>query len=386
MQHVDAMEHVNATQNVQGNHACALGAVAAGCRFFAGYPITPSSEVAERMSRELPGVDGVFIQMEDEIASMGAIIGASLGGAKAMTATSGPGFSLMQENIGFAAQTETPCVIINVMRGGPSTGMPTRPGQGDIMQARWGTHGDHPVIVVAPASVKEIYDETIRAFNLSEEFRVPVVVLYDEIIGHLLESIELTGPAAGTLAGRKWATGSKQEFRACAETGDMIPEMARPGDGYRAHTTGLTHDETGFPTQDPVEVDRFLQRLLGKTAHHRSAIESYETVETGDAKIVVAAIGVTARAARAAVKMARKEGVKAGLFRPITLWPFPEEPLRKAAHNAKAVLVPELNAGQMSLEIERICPDRITVAPLNRIDGEAITPRQILSKIQELGA
>jgi 2-oxoglutarate ferredoxin oxidoreductase subunit alpha len=373
-------------RNVQGNHACALGAIAAGCRFFAGYPITPSSEVAERMARELPGVKGVFIQMEDEIASMGAVIGASLGGVKAMTATSGPGFSLMQENIGYAAQTETPCVIVNVMRGGPSTGMPTRPSQGDIMQARWGTHGDHPVIVLAPASVKEVYDEMIRAFGLAERLRVPVIVLFDEVIGHLLESVELAPPATGALVGRKWAHGPGQNHRPGAAGDDMVPAMARPGDGYRAHTTGLTHDETGFPTQDPVAVDRFLRRLLGKIDYHRATIESYETVATDDAGIVVAAIGVTSRAARRAVKTARDEGIKAGLFRPITLWPFPTEPFLRAARRAKAVLVPEMNAGQMCLEIERICPDSVSVVPLGRIDGEPISPDEILAAIRKIGA
>lgn len=380
------MTGIGKIQNVQGNHACALGAIAAGCRFFAGYPITPSSEVAERMARELPSVRGVFIQMEDEIASMGAVIGASLGGAKAMTATSGPGFSLMQENIGYAAQTETPCVIVNVMRGGPSTGMPTRPSQGDIMQARWGTHGDHPVIVLAPASVKEVYDETIRAFGLAERLRVPVIVLFDEVIGHLLESVELTPPASADLVERNWGQGPKESYRPGAAGDDMVPAMARPGDGYRTHTTGLTHDETGFPTQDPVEVDRFLRRLLGKIDHNRSAIESYETVVTDDARILIVAIGVTSRAARRAVKLARDEGIKVGLFRPITLWPFPEEAFARASSHAAAVVVPEMNAGQLCLEIERLAPDTVSVVPVSRIDGEAISPQEILAAIREIDA
>jgi 2-oxoglutarate ferredoxin oxidoreductase subunit alpha len=373
-------------QNVQGNHACALGAIAAGCRFFAGYPITPSSEVAERMARELPSVKGVFVQMEDEIASIGAVIGASLGGAKAMTATSGPGFSLMQENIGYAAQTEAPCVIVNVMRGGPSTGMPTRPSQGDIMQARWGTHGDHPVIVLAPASVQEVYSETIRAFALAERLRVPVIVLFDEVIGHLLESVELSPPDSASLVERKRAEGPRDNYRPGAAGEDMVPAMARPGDGFRTHTTGLTHDATGFPTQDPVEVNRFLRRLLGKIDHHRGVIESYETVATGDARIVVVAIGVTARAARRAVRLARDEGIKAGLFRPITLWPFPEEALAQAARHAAAVVVPEMNAGQLCLEIERLCPDAVSVVPVSRIDGEPISPAEILAAIREIDA
>ena len=238
-------------QNIQGNHACALAAVAAGCRFYAGYPITPSSEVAERMSLELPKVGGVFIQLEDEIASMGAVLGASLGGLKAMTATSGPGFSLKQEHIGYAIQAEIPCVVVNVMRGGPSTGMPTRPSQGDVMQARWGTHGDHTAIALAPASVAEIYEQTLRAFDLSELLRSPVIVLIDEIIGHLVETIQLPAGDALQRVERKWADAPKEGYRPYAAGEDLIPAMPRPGDGYRSHTTGLTHDESGFPTQDP---------------------------------------------------------------------------------------------------------------------------------------
>ncbi len=369
-------------QNIQGNQACALGAVAAGCRFYAGYPITPSSEIAEGMSRELPRVGGVFIQMEDEIASMGAVIGASMGGVKAMTATSGPGFSLKQEHIGYAAMTEVPCVIANVMRGGPSTGMPTRPAQGDIMQARWGTHGDHPIIALAPASVAEVYSETIRAFALSERLRVPVIVLIDEVIGHLVESIELTPPAEEQLATRKWADEDKQTYLPYRADEDMIPPMARPGDGYRVHTTGLTHDENGFPTQDPERVDAVMTRLLGKLERHAGLIESCECLECDDAEILITTIGISARAAKAAVKSARKKGIRAGLFRPVTLWPFPEDALRKAAKGAKKIIVPEMNAGQLGLEIERICAAPVSM--LTRKDGVAISPAQILRRIEEV--
>src|SRR5690242_11767935 len=288
--------------SLHGNRACALGAIAAGCRFFAGYPITPSSEIAEQLSREMPRADGVFVQMEDEISSIAAIIGASLGGAKAMTATSGPGFSLMQENLGYAAMTETPCVIVNVMRGGPSTGMPTRPSQGDIMQARWGTHGDHPVIVVAPASVQEIYDETIRAFNLAEEFRTPVVVLYDEVIAHLLESVVLPQRHTVATMTRKWATGNETTFLPYAETEDRVPVMARPGDGQRVHVTGLTHTPDGFPTQKPDLAAKATQRLLDKIETNRARIARVETFETEDAGVVIVAVGIVARAARRAAK------------------------------------------------------------------------------------
>ncbi|PLX36682.1 MAG: 2-oxoglutarate synthase subunit alpha [Hyphomicrobiales bacterium] len=370
------------TAPLAGNHACAMAAIAAGCRFFAGYPITPSSEVAERMSRELPRVGGTFIQMEDEIASMGAIVGASLGGAKVMTATSGPGFSLKQENIGYAAMTEVPCVIINVMRGGPSTGMPTRPAQGDLMQARWGTHGDHPIIVITPESVQEIYDETIRAFELSEKLRVPVVVLYDQVIAQLLEPIELRQPE--TLVERKWADPSDEGFKPYALDGDDVPPMVRPGEGLRTHTTGLTHGEAGFPTQDPAAVTAMMDRILNKTERHRAEIEKFEALQTEDADLLVVSYGISARAARRAVSLLRDAGIKAGLFRPITMWPFPEDALRSAAASAKAVLVPEMSAGQLSLEVERVLAGKCPVSSLGKIDGEPITPAEIVARGKDL--
>lgn len=364
-------------ENLQGNHACALAAVAAGCRFFAGYPITPSSEIAERMSLELPRAGGIFIQMEDEIASMGAVLGASMGGVKAMTATSGPGFSLKQENIGYGVMAEVPCVIVNVMRGGPSTGMPTRPAQGDVMQARWGMHGGYQIIVLVPASVSEVYEQTVRAFNLAERFRTPVVVLIDEVIGHLVETVRIPDPAGLDIHHRKWAGGSVDEYRPYAAGGDMIPAMARPGDGYRAHTTGLTHDESGFPTQDPEAVERVSRRLGGKLGRHRAEIEQFEELQTADAEVLIVAYGISARAARGAVSDARDKGVKAGLFRPVTLWPFPAKALAKAAKKAKRILVPEMNAGQIVLEVERIA-GRERVTGINRVDGEAISPADIL--------
>ena len=371
--------------NLQGNQACALGAIAAGCRFYAGYPITPSSEIAEHMARQLPAVDGVFIQMEDEISSLAAVLGASMGGVKAMTATSGPGYSLMQEHLGFGAAAEVPCVIVDVMRGGPSTGMPTRPSQADVMQARWGTHGDHAVIVVAPASVAEIHAEVIRAFNLSEALRCPVIVLYDEVVGHLTETVALPGGADIDLVERRWATEPAESFLPFATTGaDTVPAMARPGDGYRVHTTGLTHGEDGFPTQDPVKVERAQQRLLSKLDHHRPLIDRYQTVQADDAEVLIVAIGITARAAETAVALARDRGIRAGLFRPVTLWPFPAEALRAltgGVGGARRVLVPELNAGQLVLEVERLVGDRATVRPQGRIDGEVITPHQIVSEL-----
>jgi 2-oxoglutarate ferredoxin oxidoreductase subunit alpha len=371
--------------NMQGNQACALGAIAAGCRFFAGYPITPSSEVAETMAARLPEVGGVFIQMEDEIASMAAVIGASMGGVKSMTATSGPGFSLKQENLGYACGSEIPCVIANVMRGGPSTGMPTRPAQGDIMQARWGTHGDHAIIVLAPASVAETYSETIRAFNLSETLRVPVVVLIDEVIGHLVETVDLDALTPDAVETRKWADGPVEGFEPYAVTDDMVPPFPRPGDGYRSHTTGLTHAPGGFPTQNPELADAALSRTTDKLVLHRETIESWQAIDCDDADLVVVTIGISARAAETAVADLRASGVKVGLFRPITLWPFPEQALRNATKSARHILVPEMNQGQLVLEVERLLKDK-NIIPLNRIDGEAITPADITAKISEVPA
>ncbi len=372
------------TANLPGNHACALGAIAAGCRFYAGYPITPSSEIAERMSAELPRVDGIFIQMEDEIASMGAILGASLGGMKVMTATSGPGFSLKQENLGYAAGAEIPCVIVNVMRGGPSTGLPTRPAQADVMQARWGTHGDHPIVVITPDSVPEIYAQTIRAFNLSELLRVPVVMLYDEALGHLIEQVNLLNSGEVEIANRKWASDPQPGFQPYAAGDDMIPEMVRPGDGFRTHTTGLTHAPNGFPTQNPALAHAALSRTTDKLTLHNDLIESWRVVECDDADVVIVTVGITARAAQQAVSDLRANGVKAGLFRPVTLWPFPEAALKEVTKGAKAVIVPEMNQGQLVLEVERLLARDLPVFPLNRFDGEAISPEEIANKVKEV--
>jgi 2-oxoglutarate ferredoxin oxidoreductase subunit alpha len=384
-----ALAPKSAARLLSGNHACALAAVAAGCRFFAGYPITPSSEVAERLSRLLPEVDGVFVQMEDEIASIAAVIGASMGGVKALTATSGPGFSLKQENIGYAAGAEIPCVIVNVMRGGPSTGMPTRPAQGDIMQSRWGSHGDYPMIVLAPASVREIYDETIRAFGLAETLRTPVIVLYDQVIAQLTETVDLgdaegrarTGKAAQ--GERKWASGPREAYQPYAAGEDGVPAMSRPGAGYRVHTTGLNHAENGFPTQNPEAVTRNLGRLLSKFELHRERIDSWQRLACDDAEVLIVAIGISARAATRAIEICRARGVRAGLFRPITLWPFPEQALREAATNAHTVLVPEMNAGQLILEVERILGGK-RIDAIHRFNGEPITPAEIAERTEAL--
>jgi 2-oxoglutarate ferredoxin oxidoreductase subunit alpha len=376
MNAVDTSPAKSAATLLSGNHACALAAVAAGCRFFAGYPITPSSEIAERLARALPEVGGVFVQMEDEIASIAAVIGASMGGVKAMTATSGPGFSLKQENIGYAAGAEIPCVIVNVMRGGPSTGMPTRPSQADLMQARWGSHGDYPIIVLTPASVREIHDETIRAFDLAEICRSPVVLLYDQIIAQLSETVALDGARPAPHAERKWASGPNSAYKPYAANGDGIPAMSRPGAGYRTHTTGLTHGEDGFPTQNPEAATRSLSRLFSKLDRHRELIDSWEAFRCEDADVVIVAIGISARAARRAVESCRAEGVRVGLFRPITLWPFPEAALREVTKGARAVLVPELNTGQLRLEVERVLGGQ-RVDGIHLFSGEPIGPAQI---------
>jgi 2-oxoglutarate ferredoxin oxidoreductase subunit alpha len=381
---VDKAKVKPAAKLLSGNNACALGAVAAGCKFFAGYPITPSSEIAERLVKLLPEAGGVFIQMEDEIAAMAAVVGASMGGVKSMTATSGPGFSLKQENLGYAAGAEIPCVIVNVMRGGPSTGMPTRPSQADIMQSRFGSHGDYPIIVLTPASVREIHDETIRAFDLAEICRTPVILLYDQVIAQSSETVALDSTPKPRPE-RKWATGPREDYKPFATGLDGIPAMAKPGAGYRIHTTGLTHSESGFPTQDPEAVNRNLGRLFSKLERHRELIDSWEALHCEDADVVIVAIGISSRAARRAVDICRAAGVRVGLFRPITLWPFPEAALREATKNARAVLVPELNIGQLRLEIERLL-GRDKVEGLHQFSGEPITPAQIAARATALAS
>jgi 2-oxoglutarate ferredoxin oxidoreductase subunit alpha len=321
--------------------------------------------------------------MEDEIASMAAVIGASMGGVKAMTATSGPGFSLKQENLGYAAGAEIPCVIVNVMRGGPSTGMPTRPSQADLMQARWGSHGDYPMIALTPASVGEIYSETIRAFDLAEQCRSPVVLLYDQVIAQLSETVALNPAANSSDMVRKSASGPRAAYKPYDGGSDSIPAMARPGAGYRTHTTGLTHGEDGFPTQNPEAVTRNLSRLFSKLERHRDLIDSWETLHCDDADVVIVAIGISARAATRAVELCRAQGLRVGLFRPITFWPFPETALRKAAVRARAVLVPEMNTGQLRLVVERVLAG-MPVEGLHLFSGEAITPVDIATRAAAL--
>ena len=369
---------------LQGNEACAQGALYAGCNFFGGYPITPSTEVAEVLSVELPKKGGKFIQMEDEIAAMASVIGGSLAGSKALTATSGPGMSLKQELLGYACIAEIPCVIVNVMRGGPSTGMPTGPGQSDVQQAKWGTHGDHPVIAVAPASCQEIFSETVRAFNLAEKYRMPVQVLYDEIVGHMRERIVFPEPGELEVIDRTPPSVGPEAYKPFDPSFGDVPPMAAFGSGYRFHVTGLNKAADGFPTTKAELVDAEQRRQLRKISAAHADIEKNEEYLTEDAEVVIFAYGSTSRSARYAVNELRKEGVKAGLFRPITLWPFPEKRIAELGKQAKAIVVAELNLGQMNLEVERCVKGACDVPFIGRVDGEPINPGQIMDKVKEV--
>ncbi len=367
---------------MQGNEASSWGALAAGCRFYAGYPITPSTEIAEILSRELPKVGGKFIQMEDEIASLAACIGASVGGLKSMTATSGPGFSLMQEHIGYAAMTEIPCVIVNVQRLGPSTGQPTSASQGDVMQARWGTHGDHPIIAVSPTSVKQAFDLTIKAFNFSEIYRTPVIVLLDEVIGHMREKIELPQPEEVEQVERQDVSVPPEWYKPYGDTPSDVPSMASFGTGYRYHITGLFHDDLGYPTQRLDEIDPWIDRVHRKIERNLDDIILLDEDGTEEAKTVVVAYGATARSARHAVKLARQRRAKVGLVTLLTIWPFAEAAIERIANTARNIIVPEMNLGQLALEVERIAGRR-KVVRVNRANGEMVTPQMILDAIEE---
>jgi 2-oxoglutarate ferredoxin oxidoreductase subunit alpha len=365
---------------MQGNEAIALGALAAGCRFYAGYPITPSTEVAEVMARELPKVGGKFIQMEDEIASMAAIIGGSVGGLKSMTATSGPGFSLMQENIGYAAMAEIPCVIVNVQRLGPSTGQPTAASQGDVMQSRWGTHGDHQIIVLSPISVAQSFELAVKAFNLSERYRTPVILLTDEIIGHMREPIDL--PNFDTVEKvERVVTDSPSDYKAFSNESGDVPPMASFGTGYRYHITGLFHDEVGFPTQRLDEMEPWLERVNNKFARHADDILLYQKDYQPEARTAILSYGASARTARHAMKQLRAKGEKVSLFTVQTIWPFPEAAVEELADSVERIIVPEMNLGQIALEVERVA-GRKKVVRVNRANGEMVTPDMILSAVE----
>lgn len=366
---------------VQGNEACVQGAIAAGMRFYAGYPITPSSEIAELSAQKLPQVGGKFMQMEDELSSMAAIIGGSLTGLKSMTATSGPGFSLMQENFGYAAIAEIPCVVVNVQRGGPSTGMPTSPAQGDVMQAKWGTHGDHPVIALTPNSVQETYEYTVKAFNLSEKYRTPVILLMDETVGHMREKLRVPDSSELEVIDRKKPSCSPEEYVPYKPDDDMIPAFAAFGEGYRYHVTGLTHDETGFPTNSNLISGNLVQRIVDKVEKNIDDMTYYEEYMMDDAQIVIVAYGGVSRAAKSAVDELRKSGVKAGMFRPITIWPFLDKQMSRVAEKAKEIYVAEMNLGQYFIEVDRVAGKKCPVKKINKITGELITPKEITDAV-----
>lgn len=369
---------------LQGNEACVEGALYAGMKFYSGYPITPSTEIAEDSAVKLPKVGGKFIQMEDEIAGIAAAIGASLTGVKAMTATSGPGLSLKLENIGYAAIAEIPLVIVNVQRGGPSTGLPTSPAQGDVMQARWGSHGDYPMIALSPQSVRETFDLTVRAFNLAEKYRTPVILLTDEVVGHMREKIEI--PEAGELEVFDRIVpepGSDYVPYGIAE-GDIVPKMAPFGAGYRYHVTGLFHDESGFPSNSSENAKMMLDRMMAKVNDHIDDIVTYDSFMLEDAEFVILSYGSSARTCRASVKQLREKGIKAGLFRPITLWPSPQKQIKALGKQVDKILVAEMNLGQYVYEVERIVKSDAEVHHIGRANGEVLTPGEIVSKVMEV--
>jgi 2-oxoglutarate/2-oxoacid ferredoxin oxidoreductase subunit alpha len=374
---------LSGTYFMSGDVACAEGAISAGCRFFAGYPITPATEIAERMAGRLPRVGGAYIQMEDEMASMNAVLGASWAGAKAMTATSGPGFSLMMENLGLGIILETPCVVVDIQRAGPSTGLPTMVAQGDMMQARWGTHGSYEIIALAPSSIQEMFDLTIEAFNLSEKYRLPVLLMADEAIGHMSEKLEIPEIKSDRLINRKKPQVPSGQYWPYQDVDqDMIPPMAVAGAGFHFHTTGLTHNERGYPDMTVEAQDSLVRRLVNKIRLNHQDIIRVKEFQTGDAEIIVCAYGISARIARLAIDMARQQGIKAGLVQLQTIWPFAEERIRELARQAHAFIVPELNMGQIVLEVER-CAGGVKTVSVPHAGGAVHEPRTILAAIKE---
>jgi len=377
----DAKGVLTGVHYLDGDFACGEGAMAAGCRFVAGYPITPSTEVVERISRRFPTMGGTFIQMEDELASMAAVVGASWTGTKSMTVTSGPGFSLMMENIGLAAMMETPCVVVDVQRGGPSTGLPTMVGQADMMQARWGSHGDYEVIALCPQSPQEAFDLTIEAFNLSERYRVPVLMMLDECVGHMTEKVVIPPAEEIEVVPRALTSSPPEQFLPYRVNGRPVPEFARAGDGYRFHTTGLTHDERGYPVMSADCQEVCVTRLVDKIRKNADDIVRLEETDMKGADVVVVAYGITARVARMGIELARKKRVKVGFLRLITAWPFPERHVRELARKVKAFVVPEINLGQMVLEVERCAGGKAAAIAVPHAGGGVHDPETIAEAI-----
>lgn len=366
---------------MNGDEACCEGALAVGCRFFGGYPITPATEVAERMSWRLPEVGGIYIQMEDEMASMAAILGASWGGVKAMTSTSGPGFSLMMENIGLGLCTETPCVVCNVQRAGPSTGLPTLVAQADMMQARWGAHGHYEIIALAPCSPQEMFDFTVRAFNLSEQYRLPVLVMADEVVGHMNERVQIPPAKEIPVVNRKKPGVPPDQYRPYQPGPDGVAPMANFGDGYRMHVTGLTHDERGYPVMDAATQEQMLTRIVSKIRDNAEKIISFDAAALDDAEAAVVAYGISARSARRAVAEARARGLRVGLIKLNTVWPFPDQMIRDLAGRVRVLLMPEINLGQMVRELERAAAGRCLVKLVAHAGGGIIRPGTIVEAL-----
>jgi 2-oxoglutarate/2-oxoacid ferredoxin oxidoreductase subunit alpha len=367
---------------ITGDIACAEGALAAGCRFFAGYPITPATEIAEHMAKRLPDVNGVFIQMEDEIAAMAAVLGASCAGTKSMTATSGPGFSLMMENLGLGICTETPCVVVNVQRAGPSTGLPTLGAQGDMMQARWGSHGHYEIIALAPSSPQELFFQTITAFNLSETYRLPVLIMADEVTGHLSERVVIPDASRIKLKTRPRPKGRKDRFKPFQPGMNGVAPMAHAGEGYMVHVTGLTHDEKGYPAMTTDAQAEMISRITNKIRNNLDKIILVEEYRLEDAEIALISYGISARSSLAAVDEAREQGIKAGLLRLVTVWPFPEEHIRRLAQKVKSLITVELNLGQIHLEVQRCAGGMAPAFLVGHAGGTVITPADILQQMR----
>lgn len=370
---------------IQGNAAIAEGALAAGARFFAGYPITPSSEVAEISARRLPQLGGLYVQMEDELGSIAAVIGGSVSGKKSYTATSGPGFSLMQENLGVAIMAEVPCVIIDVQRSGPSTGLATKPAQGDVMQSRWGTHGDHGIIVLCPSSVQDCYDLTITAFNLAEKYRTPVILLADEVVGHMKEQAILWKPGPEDIVNRKQPTGDPGDYKIYdfQNNGGIAP-MAHFGSDYVFKVTGSTHNEQGWASSNPENADKYIRHYTDKIEKNRDDIVITRKYNMEDAEYVIISFGISVRSALAAMETARKEGRKAGVLELVTMWPFADKEVKEACSKAKGVIVPEMNLGQVVREVRRVNERNIPIIGVNRVDSKAITPYEVLEGMEEV--
>ncbi len=379
----DAKNVLTGAHYLDGNHACAEGGIAAGCRFFAGYPITPSTEIAERISQRFPLVGGLFIQMEDELASMAAILGASWGGVKSMSCTSGPGFSLMMENFGLGIMTETPCVLVNVQRGGPSTGLPTLPGQADMMQARWGSHGDYEVIALAPDSPQESFELTIHAFNLSEKYRMPVLIMTDECVGHMTEKVVIPPPEEIELIARRYTEKKPDEALPFELTDDLISPMLPVGKGYKFHVTGLTHDERGYPVINAEAQEKNVVRLMDKVNKHADDIIWLEESDVEDAEVVIIAYGISSRVVKPAIARAQKEGIKVGEVKMVTVWPFPEKRVKELASKVKALIMVEMNYGQVFLEMDRIVGGKCATYLAGHAGGTVHKPDDVYRIIKE---